>query len=254
VAQVDSVWPLHIKREPDFVKVFLLFSEEYAKRLHDSVYFGRRGLDPTLVPYITAKAHRSGLRVTAHVETAADFRVAVDAGVDEIGHVPGFRPDGNTMSAFLPLDRYRLTPQDAAQAARRGVVVVTTVSEALELLGDPATISPESAAPIKQMLLSNLVLLRDAGVKIALGSDRFRLNVVREVDALAAAGVFDNLSLLRMWSVTTPQTIFPARRIGSLADGSEASLLVLSGDPIADIGNTKRIVLRMKQGHLIREQ
>ena len=34
----------------------------------------------------------SGLRVAAHVETAADFRAAVRGGVDVVAHLPGFRP------------------------------------------------------------------------------------------------------------------------------------------------------------------
>jgi hypothetical protein len=41
-----------------------------------------RGLNPTLLPTIVRLARREGKRVMAHVESAADFRVAVNASVD----------------------------------------------------------------------------------------------------------------------------------------------------------------------------
>ena len=51
------------------------------------------GLHPRLVPVIVAKAHAAGLQVTAHVETAEDFRHAVRSGVDEIAPVPRMAGD-----------------------------------------------------------------------------------------------------------------------------------------------------------------
>jgi imidazolonepropionase-like amidohydrolase len=55
-----------------------------------------------------------------------------------------------------------------------------------------------------------------------------------------------------MWSVVTPRTIFPARRVGTLEPSAEASFLVLRGDPLADIESTKRIALRVKQRQIVR--
>ena len=71
---------------------------------------------------------------------------------------------------------------------------------------------------------------------------------VIEARALARSGLFTNLELLRMWSVTTPQAIFPKRKIGELDEGYEASFLVLRADPLADFKNTGAITLRVKQG------
>ena len=69
-----------------------------------------------------------------------------------------------------------------------------------------------------------------------------------EVAALARAGLFTNLELLTMWSVTTPRSIFPERRIDVLEAGYEASFLVLCADPLADMAATHAISLRVKQG------
>lgn len=63
--------------------------------------------------------------------------------------------------------------------------------------------------------------------------------------------VFDNVTLLKMWCETTAATIFPKRKIGHLKDGYEASFLVLSGDPIQDFTNVRRIERRVKQGEIL---
>src|SRR6185369_1848330 len=79
-----------------------------------------RGIDPALVPLIVQRAHAIGLQVSAHVSTAADFRIAVTAGVDQMAHLPGQR--ANDSSPYL------LSEADAADAARHHVNVITTVA------------------------------------------------------------------------------------------------------------------------------
>jgi imidazolonepropionase-like amidohydrolase len=54
-----------------------------------------------------------------------------------------------------------------------------------------------------------------------------------------------------MWIETTPQSIFPERKIGALNDGYEASFLALEGNPLQDWKNTQRIRVRFKQGFII---
>ncbi len=101
----------------------------------------------------------------------------------------------------------------------------------------------------------NLQRLKDAGVRIVVGSDMpYRDTSVGEVFNLRKLGVFTNQELLRMWCETTPRSIFPERDIGRLAEGYEASFLVLEGDPIEDFEQVRNIVLRVKQGrHLVLE-
>ena len=254
-ADLDAKWRAIIAAEPDFIKTYLLFSEEYARRLADSTTFGWRGLDPALLPEIVRRAHAAGLRVSTHVETAADFRAAVAAGADEIIHLPGFRPEGNDLAGYAKLDRYRLTAADARAARGRDFTVVTTVSEVLELLdaaiakgGTDAT----TARAARAMIVENLRLLRDAGVTVAVGSDRYRTTSVPEVLGLRRTGVYDDATLLRMWSMTTPRAIFPDRKIGSLEAGYEANLVVLAADPLVDFASVERITMRMKAGFLLR--
>jgi imidazolonepropionase-like amidohydrolase len=94
-------------------------------------------------------------------------------------------------------------------------------------------------------------MLKDAGVTIAIGSDNFGATSRSEALYLSDLGIFSNSELLRIWSQITPRLIFPKRMIGELADGYEASLLVLDADPLADFENTGRIRLRMMQGRVV---
>jgi hypothetical protein len=66
--------------------------------------------------------------------------------------------------------------------------------------------------------VENLKLLHQAGVTIAIGSDHAE-TALAEALHLHQLGVFDNLTLLKMWSETTPQTIFPSRKLGDLRRG-----------------------------------
>jgi len=240
-ADVARAWPKLIADHPDLVKVFLAYSEEYARRRDDPRFGAKRGLDPALLPGIVRRAHAAHLRVAAHIETAADFRTALGAGVDEIAHLP-FYDDS------LGRQRYLLTPADARAAVQRGVPVMTTIYWSAQSGPDDTTAARRAA---RAVVRRNLQLLRAAGVQLLVGSDQFRHSSAVEAQALAATGVFSPLELLRMWAVTTPHAIFPDRRIARLADGYEASLLVLSGDPRRDFAATQHIDLRMKQGALL---
>lgn len=247
-AALDRQWPRILAGRPDFLKTYLLASEQYARRRADTTYFGWKGLDPALLPEVVRRAHRAGLRVATHVETAADFRAALAAGVDQIAHTPGFR--GDEREQFLANTRpYAVTDADAARAARQGTVVVTTLGGFAPL--DPA--GPDSVRRRRADALAtrNLRTLARHGVRLALGSDSYGDTSVGEAMYLYGLGVLSNAELLRMWSETTPRAIFPARRVGGLAAGDEASFLALAGDPLADFGNVRRIVLRVKQGRVL---
>jgi imidazolonepropionase-like amidohydrolase len=243
-ADIERKWGAILSGRPDFIKTYLLHSEEYAKRKSDESFFGRRGLSPALLTSIVSRAHAAGLRVSAHVESAADFHYALAAGVDEINHMPGFRGDAN--NEFPDPTIYEIAEADAKLAAQKRTFVVTT-------LGGFRQLSEES--PVRRaaqaLFVRNLRLLNKHSVRIAIGSDSYRETSAPEARFLASLKVFDNLTLLKMWCETTAETIFPKRKIGRLKEGYEASFLVLAGDPLKDFANTGRIEMRFKQGEVL---
>ena len=97
-------------------------------------------------------------------------------------------------------------------------------------------------------------ILFENGVRIAIGSDDVTDNSVKELFYLKDLGVFDNLTLLKMWTETTSMTIFPNRKIGSLKEGYEASFIALEGNPVEDLNNVRKIKFRFKQGFLLVQQ
>lgn len=246
-ADLDRKWPLVLASKPDFIKTLLLYSEEYDLRKNDSTYFNWRGLDPKLLPEIVRRSRAAGLRVMTHVETAADFHNALVAGADQIGHLPGFRGDEKTT---LPNpSRYEISDADAALAARNGTFVITTVGDAQSLSLNGADSSTRRG--LDALAARNLAVLKRHRVRIAVGSDTYRRTSLYEADYLNALGVFTPAELLRTWTETTANAIFPDRKIGKLEPGYEASFLVLEGDPLASFDNVKRIRLRVKQGEIL---
>lgn len=233
-ADIEAKWPLILQYRPDFLKLILVYSEHYAERRDDPAFFGEKGLNPQVFARLVEKAHRNNLRVAVHINSAYDFHAAVAAGVEEIAHLPGYRDP-------QPIDK-----ADAAEAARRGIVVVTTAG----LINRHRQREPERYAAVREAQIANLRLLKEAGVKLAVGSDEYQDTSVAEVAHLQSLGVFDNAEILRMWTANCAGA-FSGRRIGRLADGYEASFVAFAGDPLADFEATRRIALRVKDGRIL---
>ena len=246
-ADLEAKWPRILAGRPHFIKTFLLFSEEFERRREQPGV--HKGLDPRVLAAIVLKAHASGLRVSTHIDTAADFRNAVEAGVDEVNHLP--QPDPR----FSPnLSAYVIDRATAKLAAEKGITVVTTASTTERLSG--GALPAEWLPGMRANQRANFRMLRNAGVRLAIGSDaisgeRTFATARDEVKYIASHDLADNLSILRMWAVETPRTIFPQRKLGCLEAGCEASFLVLGGDPIADHTNLDRIALRVKEGFIL---
>ena len=260
-ADLETKWPVITSGRPDFLKVYLVHSEDEDATGTSGQSPRRSGLHPRLVSLIVAKAHAEGLQVTAHVETAADFRRAVHAGVDELAHVPGWLIQGADDA-----ERARLTEEDARLAAAHKVRVVTTsvAGQAMPSIGGhhqhgshvghgPGPEMKHNASPAdaaSHVLRDNLHLLQRVGVALVIGSDHAETSLA-EVMHLRTLHLFDDRTLLKMWCEATPAAIFTDRRIGKFAEGYEASFLALAGNPLEDFDQVRAIRLRVKQGVLL---
>jgi hypothetical protein len=246
---IDRVWSTRIrKQQPDFIKLTLVYSEDRVAGLPrpDS---DRHGLDPSLTSYLVGKARGDRLRVSAHVESAYDFDVAVAARADLIAHAPGFWPDAARIKAKGP-GIYRISEDAARRAARQGTVVITTVGEVLQ-----KNATADAQGQVVEVLRWNFDVLKRHGVKIAIGSDQFRSTSVPEALAIAQAGLMTGAEVLQSLSVTTPAAIFPQRAPFGLAEGAPASFIAFERDPLEDLESITRVSLRVKGGrelHLAR--
>jgi hypothetical protein len=83
--------------------------------------------------------------------------------------------------------------------------------------------------------------MRGNGVRLAFGLDNYGKTVLPEILYFHDNKIFDNLTLLKIAAETTPQTLFPNRKIGRLRDGYEASFLALGGNPLKNFDEVKNI-------------
>lgn len=234
-ADIDRVWRRIGENRPDFIKIFLSYSEDYQQLRDDAaIEPWYRGLDPALAPLIAERARREGLRVAAHVMSGHDFDVAVHAGVDIIAHMPGFAPDsafsepnGSPYLAALTPDspRYLISRQAARLARTRGVVVISTMG----------------GYPNGASVTANMRTLQDAGVTILIGSDRGEGNSVDEAIFLVESGRLTAAEAVRSLAVTTPRYFFSERELGRLTPGAEATFVVLAQNPLDDIQNLRGV-------------
>lgn len=247
-AMLDVTWPKILAARPGILKIFLLDAKEVPPPMSDSGLPSGHGLRPSLVPEIVKRAHAANVRVAAHVETAADAAIAIDAGVDMLAHLPGYAlgTDGEGRATLDASPAAFEIPDDVAKrAGQRGLIVTPTVSWTLGGGG------PDSAAAVvkRQALMKrNIARLQAAGVKFVVGSDWFGSTATHEITDMRAAKFWDDATLLRMWAVETPRAIFPGRRIGRFEDGYEASFLVMGRNPLEDFDAVNEIRMRVKQG------
>ncbi len=235
-ADLEAKWPRILAAKPDQIKVYLGGSETFKAATVEDPQFAR-GIDPKLVGPIAERAHAAGLRVFVHIDTATDYHVALLSGVDGMAHLPGYG-----ITAVEDRAKYRISDADIALTAQRHVTVQATAS-----IADGYGTDADKAVRIA-LAKDNLRRMKAAGVTVLVGSDRYGSDSRHEADYLQALGVWTNAEMLRMWAVTTPQAIFPGRKIGELKDGDEASLLVLAADPIKDWAAVHEIAGRWKQG------
>ena len=240
VADVREKWPDYIAQRPDVVKVYLLDVEE---SIQEGDMRGH-GLRPEVLRAVVERAHEAGMRVFAHIVTAADFRLALDAGVDVMAHMLDYE-----CSPGQDEGEYRLDAETIRRASEQDVIVVTTVWTQLEDI--PAILEPDQLQCAIEFYRETARRLHEAEVRLALGADDWRRTSLTEATLFRVYDFFDNKTLLNLWTETTPQAIFPKRGIGELAEGYEASFLVLGGNPIEDFEAVRDIRVRVKQGHIL---
>ncbi len=173
---------------------------------------------------IVEEAANANTYVMGHAYTPAAIARAVRCGVRTIEH-------GNLVDAA------------AADVMREhGAFMVPTLItyEALALEGEKYGLPPESVAKIEAVRSSGrkaLEILARAGVKMGLGTDLLGEAHRMQADELRLrADVLGNAAALQQATLVGAEIMNMAGRLGVVAPGAMADLLVVDGDPLADIG------------------
>lgn len=242
MADLDRLWPRIVERRPRLIKFILINSERRAADRGNPRLFGFLGLDPALASPLVERAHRAGIRVVAHADSAADFAIAVQAGVDILAHLPGYR-----IAEGMSIADYRLSDESIAEAARRGTALITTAG----IVSNHIARNPQNAAPLRAMQIENLRRLRAAGVPLLIGSDNVMGTVVDEIVYLDGLGVMPRAELLRRATLDTARNLFPDRQIGAFREGADASLVAYEADPLQSIETLRSPRILVKNGSLL---
>ena len=184
---------------------------------------------------IVDEAHRLGKRVAAHAEGLAGTRLAIEVGVDTIEH-------------GLSLHR---EPALLERMAAAGQVLVPTLSTFHDVSEDHSEKYPcalvEQAKRQREEAYLTLVAASQAGVTIALGFDshppgRNALELVR-----MANGGLSTMEAIVAGTSGAATACGLDGEVGCIAPGVHADLLVLDGDPLADL----RVLLDPARIHLV---
>lgn len=187
-------------------------------------------------------AHAAGLRLTAHAHGLEGARDAVLAGFDCIEH--GYRLDAETINEMAQR-RTWLVPTLVAMEAAQKPFLAPGVPDAQ---ASRARERWEAAAEAARMA-------HRAGVRIATGTDAPSIvpidSIRREVTLLVEAADFTPVEALRA-ATSRAAELLGVHDAGIIAPGQRADLLLLDGDPLADVSVLSRVRALWRAGALAR--
>jgi imidazolonepropionase-like amidohydrolase len=202
---------------------------------------------PDEVRVVAREAHAAGLPVTAHAHGLPAVHMSMAAGVDGIEHC-----------SFLTDKGLSQSEQDLARLAQAGTVVCPTLG-----ITAPLTPTPNAAALLAKLGMTpgqvvemgkrRVGQMHVAGVRLVAGTDG-GISAAKPHGLLPVSMAFlvdDGVSTV---AAVTSATALAAAACGlgdskgRLRVGYDADLLVINGDPVADIGALARPVAVLAGG------
>ena len=259
-----------VARHPDLIKIWL-----------DDLFGTAPKMEPEIFQAvieqahaIADEAHKSKLKVAAHIFYLSDAKALVKAGIDIIAHsvrdqpvdaefIEAMKANGVVYIPTLDLDESQFIFADQPAWMQEPFFTKAvdpvllerwkSLLYAKEMQANPNTPKNKAAAAIGQR---NLKTLFDAGVKVAFGTDSGALPTRvqgfaehRELQLLVQAGLSPAEAIV--CATKNSAEVIGASDRGTLEPGKKADLLVLDGNPLDDIRNTMKIDMIIHEGKRI---
>lgn len=192
---------------------------------------------------IVDEATKSGLPVAAHAHGTEAIAAAADAGVATIEHCTWLRTGG---------DGYDLRDEIAAKIAERGIFAC--VAWPSDWQGFMSRLGPARA----DLVAKRFAWMVRHGITVIPGTDAGVSN--SSFDNYAGALQFythlghEPASVIEMATTTSARALGLDRTTGRLSRGYAADILVVDGNPLADLDALSRVCLVLAQGHALEIQ
>jgi imidazolonepropionase-like amidohydrolase len=191
-------------------------------------------------------AHLRGARIRGHIANREAILMAVELGIDVIDHA-----DGMDVECI-----------DRIVAA--GTFVVPSsffLFQYAELLKDQNPAVAQNMQDELDAALAVVPVASEAGVKLVLGDDYGAAGFPHgiygeELEFYVKVARIAPLEVIRWATINGAELMGRGHDLGTVAAGKRADLLVVDGDPIADISvlaRPERIVAIMKDGSFVKD-
>jgi len=224
----------------------------------------RRGTYPKMTPEVynavIDEAHRHGIKVHAHATTLADQKAVVRAGVDVLVHTVGNEKiDDEFVQLLREKKPYWTTVIGLGDRTEvcddRGFVTDTLPPSVVKKIRETTTARPlepscgpvsPNAAARDATLSYNVTTMVEAGARLVLGTDAgissgytFGSADHHEIARWVQFGLTPSQAIVA--ATSRPAELLGLADSGTLAVGKRADFIVLDGNPLDDIGNTRKI-------------
>ena len=240
VADVRRACREEIKGGADFIKIM---ANGGVSSPSDPLAF--LGLSSEEIAAAVEEARNAQTYVAAHLYTDEAIRRAVNLGVESVEH-------GNL-----------ITPPTARFLKEKGAYVVPTnvTFDYLAKEGAQFGLLPESVAKIEDVReqgLAALEILHEAGVMMAYGSDLLGEMHQHQSDEFILRGQrLPAIEVIRSATVNAAKVVRREGKLGVVAAGAHADLIVIDGDPLKDLslltGQGRHMPVIMKAGSFVKE-
>lgn len=239
---------------------------DYIKIVHEdgSAYnFKSPALDRATIKAVIDAAHKRGKLAVVHVSTEDGAKMVIEDGANGLVHIftdrapePGFAALAARKKAFvIPT----LTVVESTTGSASGAALVTDARLASYIKAEEAQNLRQSFPKRENLNFANALetvrQLRAAGVPILAGSDApnpgtwHGMSLHRELELLVSAGLSPAEALAAATSV--PAKAFGLKDRGRIVPGLRADLVMVKGDPTADVTASRDILKVWKIGEEI---